>query len=53
MLELGGTFFIAMLKLVPFAILGKEAMLFEEVLGIGKAIKFSCNFFHVKGFVIC
>lgn len=22
-----------------------EVMLFEEVLGVGKAIKFSCNFF--------
>ncbi len=45
-LELGGTFFIAMLKWVPcdwFDLqYSRELMLFEEVCGVVKVVKFSC-----------
>jgi len=45
-LKLRGTFFIIMLKWVPCDRFGlqysREAMLFEEVCGVGKVVKFSC-----------
>jgi len=45
-LKLGGTFFIIMLKWVPCDWLNLQylgqTMLFEEVCGFGKAVKFSC-----------